>query len=143
MCTDQLVQLLKMIIPVVPQIRHTPVGKRVEAMLIQWEDEGQIPPGSYTRNTDRVHTHQASLSSSTNTTDSGYTPRTISGSSSTGNTSPALPHVDRDLRSSASTPIRHPVPSQVRGASLDKTDSKATMVGQTTREGGGQDDSIE
>lgn len=119
-----------MVVPELTGIRNTPVGKRLEATLLDWENNGQIPPGllitsiskpmsklnmnvdvsidsstgeSTFRSLGSMSSDMTTTTDMTSTTDSAYTPK----SPSTSSTSVGEDvQNDAKLRSTASTPIR-------------------------------------
>ncbi|WRT67370.1 uncharacterized protein IL334_004341 [Kwoniella shivajii] len=97
--SDQRQELLKIINPIIPQIRNTPVGKRLENRLNQFEADGAI-----------AHQSRRSVSSSLSTSDAGSGHTTPGGltmsrstSEDTGPTSPE-PEPVNGLRAKSVTP---------------------------------------
>ena len=111
---DQKVELLDLIIPVLPQIRQTPVGKRMEARLAQWENDGIITSATqaganteaYLEATDTLRRSSAISAETTDSDISGRSPGSDSPSTpSTVATSPSTPQADKFEDSAVPTPI--------------------------------------
>ena len=85
-------QLLSLIRPILPNILHSPVAKRISMQIAEWEREGILLPLADTQHllhlSSLPNDHPELDTSFSSSTDSGYTPFTISGSIPTGLTSP-------------------------------------------------------